>query len=81
MRWAIPVKMEDEAVDALRLLLREVADPDGVEKLAKSLGIEIGINAPQIPQGNPFAEHSFGTVIGVTRCLMLRPTRSTKTLA
>ena len=30
MRWAIPIKTKDEAVDALRLLVREVADPEGI---------------------------------------------------
>ena len=88
MRRAIPMKTKDEAVDALRLLVREVADPEGIsigtircdgggefqgmfENLAKSLGIKVTTNAPYVPQGNAVAERSFGTVIGVARCLML----------
>lgn len=41
------------------------------QALAESLGIPIETNAPHIPQGNSIAERGFGTIIGVTRSLLL----------
>ena len=38
---------------------------------AEALVIPIETNAPYIPQGNPIAECGFGTIIGVTRSLLL----------
>ena len=41
------------------------------QTLAESLGIPIETNAPHIRQGNSIAERGFGTIIGVTRSLLL----------
>ena len=39
--------------------------------LPESLGIPIETNEAYIPQGNSVAERGFGTIIGVTRSLIL----------
>ena len=41
------------------------------EALAESLGIPIETNAPFISPGSSIAKRSFGTIIGVTRSLLL----------
>ena len=88
MRWVVIVKTKDEVADALRQVIQDVADPEGIcidkircdgggkfrgrfQALAESLGIPIETNAPYLPQGNSIAERGFGTIIGVTRSLLL----------
>ena len=88
MRWVVLIRTKDEAADALKLVVQDVADAEGIcvgnircngggqfkgrfQALAESLGIPIKTNAPYIPQGNSIAERGFGTIIGITRSLLL----------
>ena len=44
---------------------------EGFKRL-QPLGIPIDTNAPYIPQGNSIAERGCGTIIGITRSLLLK---------
>ena len=41
------------------------------EVLASNLGVKIETSAPYVPQSNAVAERGFGTVIGMTRSMMM----------